>query len=187
MDLTGEESDVTHAPDDSREHADAAIWLEHARWVWERQRVSFDELGRQAVAFLSLDGVLLALLANAKPKIHGAASHWIAVAIWPALVSAVLALLAVKPRRARKLPATGLREKWQEYNHGKRPTNLAADFTEMLLESSAGQLNGETGRLTPLGPLAELRSDSRVRGGLTSASGILSTVAIALVVIAIAV
>jgi hypothetical protein len=190
MDLTEEEPHVTHGPDESREYGDFSTWLEHARWVWERQRVSYDELGRQAVAFLSLDGVLLALLANAKPNIHGAARDWIAVAIWPALLSAILALLAALPRPAGKLPATRLREKWREYNRGERPPNLAADLTEMLLESKHGdgQLNSKTKELKKQeGPLAELRKDARWRGAETMASGVLATVAIALVVIAIAV
>jgi hypothetical protein len=169
-----EESQVAHVPDNAREHEDASIWLEHVRWAWERQRGSYDELGRQAVAFLSLSGLLLALLANVRPSAHSAARGWISVAIWFALASAVLALCAVIPRRAHKLPATGLHEKWAEYNAAQHRGNLAAEFTEMLLENEVG-------------PLAELQTDSRWRGALTVLSGVSATAAIALVVVAIAV
>lgn len=164
---------MADASDDARKYEDASIWLEHARWAWERQRGSYDELGRQAVAFLSLSGLLLALLANVRPSAHSAARGWISVAIWFALVAAILALGAVIPRRAHKLPATGLHEKWQTYNTAEHPDNLAAELTKMLLEDKVG-------------PLAGLQTDSRWRGAMTVGSGLFATAAIALVVIAIA-
>lgn len=163
-----------------QEQPNDSVWLEHARWVWERQRTSFDELGRQAVAFLSLDGVLIGLLANAKPNVHGAARGWIEAAIWPALLSGFLALLAALPRRARKLPATGLHEEWMTYNHGTMQHGMAHHLTETLLGSTDGAKPKS-------GALAELQTDARWRGAFTFWSGIFAIVAIALVVVAIAV
>jgi len=157
------------------------MWLEHARWVWQQQRLIYDGLGQRAVAFLSLDGVLLALLANAESKIHGFARGVMFVAIWIALASAVLALCAILPQRAQTLPVTGLRGKWRDYQQGTEEVNLPASFTEMLL-----MVTGPAGK-KEVGPVAELRADSRSRGRLTKWSGICATSAIGLVAVALTV
>jgi hypothetical protein len=165
----------------SQKREDAAVWLEHARWVWQQQRLIYDGLGQRAVAFLSLDGVLLALLANAESKIHGVARAVMFAAIWIALGSAVLALLAMLPQRAQTLPVTGLRGKWRDYRKGADETDLAASFTEMLL-----MVEGSAER-EEVGPIAELRADARGRGRLTKWSGICATSAIGLVAVALTV
>jgi hypothetical protein len=165
----------------SQKSGDASVWLEHARWVWQQQRLIYDGLGQRAVAFLSIDGVLLALLANAESKIHGFARGVMFAAIWIALASAVLALCAMLPQPAQSLPVTGLRGKWRDYQKSDEQTDLAASLTEMLLMVKGPAESVE------VGPLAELRAHTRSRGRLTKWSGICATSAIGLVAVALTV
>jgi MFS family permease len=119
-------------------NAQAALFMEHARWVMEWHNKRAEGAATRAVAVLGFAGVMLALLVQGAglDALHPTEWTWRLATAGAVLLllAALFALFAISTKTVRMHNLKQLRSWWGEY--GRKPgQDFSHDLTETLLLS----------------------------------------------------
>lgn len=112
-------------------------WLQWAKWLYEDQRLSYQQAGSQSVTLLGFNGVILSvLLSRGFPD--GTATARILLTIGSVLlsISSLVSIAAALPRPIESINLRIIQQEWTEFNCSRNDNNLPFQATEHLLQGS---------------------------------------------------